>query len=112
MSATPPATPTNDKQSFSVLYVIIGGAALLSAVVFPIAFVFALRYHRRRLQSLEQQQPGAPVVTAGEKLQQEKPKLFNIYVKPGLEVHEARFEHILVSCQILLLQENRRLNYG
>lgn len=98
--------------NFSVLYVVLGGAALLSIVIFPLSFMFAVRHFRTRSLFLEQQrrqQLGGPVAAAGENLQQEEPKLFDVYVKPGLQVHEAKFEHILVSCWAPLVQVNRKL---
>ena len=113
MSATPSATSQDGGQTstFPVLYVILGGAALLSAVVFPIAFIFAARYFRRLSRSDEQQLLGPPTVITREKLQQEKPKLFDVYVKPGLEVHQATFESILVSRGVPLVQVNHELTY-
>lgn len=92
-----PSTDDRQTPSFSVLYVILGGAALLSAVIIPLAIMFTVRYVRRRSQPPEQQPPGAPGVTTRGNLEQEEPKLFDVYVKPGLEMHEARFEYILVS---------------
>lgn len=85
--------------SFPAFYVILGGAALLSTVVFPVAFVLALRHYRRRSLATGQQHPGALGVIDRGNQQQEKPKLFDVYVKPGLDVREPRFEYILVSCR-------------
>ena len=80
-----------------MFYVIIASAALLGAGVFPLSFLLALRYYRRVSPPLgsERHPGGAPGV--GGKLQQEEPKLFDVYIKPNLEVNEARFEAILVS---------------
>jgi hypothetical protein len=94
------ATPsTEGGTTFPVVYVVLGGAALLSTVIFPISFIVALRYYRRRSRFLDQRLPHASGVVYGGYLQQEEPKLFDIHVKPGLELHEPRFEYILVSCR-------------
>lgn len=91
--SSPTTTPGGSQASnFTVFYVILGGAALLSTVAFPVTFMFALRRYRRRSQSL---QLGAQQVIYGGDLQQQEPKLFDVYVKPGLEVREARLEYIL-----------------
>lgn len=97
MSTSSPTPSTNGNQgpSFSVLYVVIGGVALFSIVLFPIAFMFTVRRFRQR--SPTQQPLDTPGVISGEDLQQEEPKLFDVYVKPGLQVHDAALEHILVS---------------
>ena len=81
-----------------MFYVIIGCAALLSAGIFPFAFVITLRYYRR----LSSPPLGARLrsgdVSGGRvKPQQDEPKLFDVYIKPGFEVDEARFGNILVS---------------
>ena len=90
------STAGGQTSNFSVLYVIIGGAAFFATVVLPVAFLFVLRRLRLRSQSSEQQL-GPSGVIAKANPQQEEPKLFDIYVKPGLEVHEAKFEYVLVS---------------
>lgn len=79
----------------SVFYVILGGAVLLSTVIFPFTIMFALRQYRRVSLPTEQQHPGALGVMNEGDLQQEEPKLFDVYVKHGLQGHEPRFEHIL-----------------
>jgi len=86
--------PSNGGSTFPVVYVVLGGAALLSTVVFPVAFMLALRYYRRRSPLPNQRFPAAPEVFYGGNPQQEEPKLLDVYVKPGLEVHEPRFEYI------------------
>ena len=94
MGSTDGAQPSG----FSVFYVILGGAALLTTVIFPITVMFALRHYRRGSLPTRQRHPGALGVMDGGDMQQKEPKLFDVYVKQGLEVHEPRFEHILVSC--------------
>ncbi|KAF9785817.1 hypothetical protein BJ322DRAFT_1107707 [Thelephora terrestris] len=90
------ATPsTEGGTTFPVVYVVLGGAALLSTVIFPISFIIALRYYRRRSRFLDQRLPHASGVVYGGYIQQVEPKLFDVYVKPGLELHEPRFEYIL-----------------
>lgn len=80
-----------------MFYVIIGGAALLSAGIIPLAFMIGCRYYRRFSSSRRSQlHPGDPPADLGKQLQ-EKPKLFDVYIKPGLEVDESRFDHLLVS---------------
>ena len=78
-----------------MVYVIIGGAALLSAGIIPLAFMIGRRYYRR-FSSSRRAQPGDAPADHGKQLQ-EKPELFDVYIKPGLEVDESRFEHLLVS---------------
>jgi len=56
--------------------------------------MYALRRYRRS-QPRGQQHFDIPEVTAGENLQQEQPKLSDIYVKPGLQIYEAGFKHFL-----------------
>lgn len=97
MSPMPSTRSTDGGQTagFSVFYVILGGAALLSIVIFPFTVMFALRHYRRGSLPTEQQQPGVLGDIDGRDLQQEEPKLFDVFVKHGLEVHEPKFEHIL-----------------
>ena len=101
MSGSPYPPPSSGQGvGFSMFYVIIGGAALLIAGIVPIGFAIALRrYRRRRLSAApgSETPSGRTSAGVGERPQQEKPKLFDVYVKPGLEVGEARFEDILVS---------------
>jgi len=84
-------------ESFSMFYLAIGGAALLSTVLFPVTFILALRYYRQLSSSAAGELPGGTLgdIFAGGKPQQEQPKLFDVYVKPGLEVKQTRFEDIL-----------------
>ena len=77
-----------------MFYVIIGGAALLSAGVVPLVLMFAYRYYRRISHS-RRPLPGDTPVVCG-KQQQEKPRLFDVHIKPGLEVDETKFEELLV----------------
>jgi len=82
-----------------MFYLAIGGAALLSTVFFPVTFILALRHYRQLSSSAASDLPGGTlgdIFTMG-KPQQEQPKLFDVYVKPGLEVKQTRFEDILVS---------------
>jgi hypothetical protein len=83
-----------------MFYVIIASAALLGAAFFPLTMMIALRYYRQASSSPRQElyPGGAPAVRG--KLQQDEPKLFDVYIKPNLEVGEARFEAILVSLVI------------
>ena len=78
----------------SMFYVIIASAALLGAGVFPLSFLVALRYYRRLSSS---RRPERSVPGIRRKPQQEEPKLFDVYIKPNLEVDGAKFENILVS---------------
>jgi len=80
-----------------MLYLAIGGVALLSIVCFPIMFLLALRYYRQLSSSAARELPGGAPGDVGGKPQQERPKLFDVYVKPGLEVNETSFEDTLVS---------------
>lgn len=77
-----------------MFYIIIGGAALLSAGVIPIVLMFAYRYYRR-ISS-----PRRPDLQLGDTPticgKQEKPRLFDVHIKPGLEVDETKFEDLLV----------------
>jgi hypothetical protein len=113
MSAIPSITSAGGEQAsnFSVLYVVLGGVALITAVALPITVMVTLRYSRRRSQFREQQLLGVPGVITEENLQQEEPKLFDVYVKPGLEVREPRLDYILVSRGVPLVQVNRGLMY-
>jgi len=77
-----------------MFYVIIGGAALLSAGVIPLAIMIGYRYYRRYSSRRPQLHPGGTPRLWG-KQQSEKPKLFDVYIKPGLEVDETRFEDLL-----------------
>jgi len=82
-----------------MFYVILVSAGLLGAAVFPFSFLIALRYWRTRHLSPSLgsvlHPGGAPVV--GRKPQQDEPKLFDVYIKPNLEVGEAKFGNVLVS---------------
>lgn len=95
--------------NFSVLYVILGGAALLTAVIFPIVVMLALRHFRRR--ALERQLLETPGVIAEDEPQLEEPKLFDVYVKPGLELREPTLDYIFVSRGVPLVRVNRKLMY-
>lgn len=80
-----------------MFYVIIACAALLGAGVFPLSLLIVLRYYRRASSSRRSQlYPGGTPGVGGKPLQEE-PKLFDVYIKPDLEVDEAKFGGILVS---------------
>lgn len=96
-SASPTSSSAGATPSFSLFYVLIGCAALLGCVVFPIAFLFVLRRFRQQQPPLGYQLPVSLGDNVEGKPQQGEPKLFDVYVKPGLEVHEPRFEYIQVS---------------
>jgi len=82
-----------------MFYVILVSAGLLGAAVFPFSFLIAIRYYRLRHLSPSLGSTlyprGAPAV--GGKPQQDEPKLFDVHIKPNLEVDEANFGNILVS---------------
>jgi len=80
-----------------MFYVIIASAALLGAGVFPLSFLLALRYYRQLSLPLGSERHPGGALGVGGKPQQEEPKLFDVYIKPNLEVNEARLEAILVS---------------
>jgi len=77
--------------------VIVVSAAILGAAVFPFSFLIILRYSRLRYLSSPPRPAlypgGAPVV--GGDPRQEEPELFDVYIKPDLQVDEAKFEDIL-----------------
>ena len=98
MSQTPYFPPTDLRagDGFSQFYLIIGLAAVFSVVVIPLAFLVVFR-HYRRLSSLEPALFPGGVLGVEEKLQQEEPKFFDLYVKPDLQLDETRLEDLLVS---------------
>jgi hypothetical protein len=101
MSETPNFPPGDGGNTgFTTYYVMIGAAALFPTVFFLVAFALIFRHYKRRSPSLERELPpdGAPGdVFVGRKSLGEKPKLFEVHVKPGLAAGEAKFEDILVS---------------
>jgi len=88
MSETPYDSVHGGASQNSTVNVTIWGTALLITVLFPVAFIFVLRCSRQRSHSR------AAVIIGGNP-PREEPKLFDVYVKPGLEVEEARLEDIL-----------------
>ena len=73
---------------------------LFAAVAFAAMFIPGFRNYRRRLRRPDSEPPaGAPpeATFVEETPPRVPPKLFDVYVKLGLEVGEARFKDILVS---------------
>ncbi|KAF9651979.1 hypothetical protein BDM02DRAFT_3183978 [Thelephora ganbajun] len=101
MSETP-YIPPGSGEGLSMFSVVIGGAAVLSILAVPIALLFALRHYGLLSSSVEHvHRGGTPgTIFPREELQQEEPKLFDVYIKPSLEVAEARLKDILKSMHI------------
>lgn len=95
MSYTPPRSPRTG-EDLSSLYIIIGGAVLLSAGVVPLVLVFAYRYCGRLLSRGPEFRSGG-VLEVGGNSREDEPNLFDLYVKTGLQVDETRFGDFLVS---------------
>lgn len=93
------SNPNRPDAGSSMFYVVLVSAGLLGAAVFPFSFLIALRYLRLRHPSPSPGPAlypgGAPAVKG--KPQQDEPMLFDVYIKPDLEVDEAKFGNILVS---------------